>query len=718
MINEHVAEKVTADHLRRSAYLYVRQSTLRQVMENTTSTDRQYGLRQRAVALGWSREQVVVIDEDLGRSGASSAGREGFQRLVADVGMGKAGIVIGLEVSRLARNNADWHRLLEICALTETLILDEDGLYDPCTFNDRLLLGLKGQMSEAELHLLKARLRGGQLSKARSGELVMPLPVGLVYDATGRVVLDPDQGVRDAVTHLFATFVRTGSARATVKEFASEGLRFPSRVQSGPNKATLGWIPLKHHRVLQVLHNPRYAGAFAYGRRRQRHHVDGRMRYNVQPRESWIALIPDAHAGYISWEQYERNLAKLAECAQARGEDRRKSPPREGPALLQGIVVCARCGKRMTVRYHTQKGVTRPEYVCQRQGIEDGTRSCAHVPGDGIDTALGDLLIATVTPLALDTALAVQAELEGRAAEADALRRQHVERARHAAEATRRRYLAVDPDNRLVAANLEADWNNALRALNSAQEDYERQSARAVPLADDDRARISALATDFPKLWFDPRTPQRERKRMVRLLVEDVTLARDGKHVAADVRLRAGQTTRLEVTIGLSAYEIRRTPPEVVAEVDRLLDDHTEGGVASELNRRGVLSGTDQPFNPIMVNHIRRNYGLQNRFDRLRKQGLLTLDEMVKVLDVHPQTVKRRAARGQIASVEYNDKNQRLYMLSESATMIPCARCGTPIPERGTQGQRQKYCGVTCRTGAYAARRRASGWKRSQKRGR
>jgi hypothetical protein len=249
-----------------------------------------------------------------------------------------------------------------------------------------------------------------------------------------------------------------------------------------------------------VLHNPRYAGAFAYGRRRQRHHVDGRMRYNVQPRESWIALIPDAHAGYISWEQYEQNLAKLAECAQARGEDRRKSPPREGPALLQGIVVCARCGKRMTVRYHTQKGVTRPEYVCQRQGIEDGTRSCAHVPGDGIDTALGDLLIATVTPLALDTALAVQAELEGRAAEADALRRQHVERVRHAAEATRRRYLAVDPDNRLVAANLEADWNNALRALNSAQEDYERQSARAVPLADDDRARISALATDFPKL--------------------------------------------------------------------------------------------------------------------------------------------------------------------------------------------------------------------------
>jgi DNA invertase Pin-like site-specific DNA recombinase len=238
MISDHAAEKISADHLRRDAYLYVRQSTLRQVMENTTSTDRQYGLRQRAVALGWAIEQVVVIDEDLGRSGASAEGRDGFQRLVADVGMGKAGIVIGLEVSRLARNNADWHRLLEICALTETLILDEDGLYDSCAFNDRLLLGMKGQMSEAELHLLKARLRGGQLTKARSGELWLPLPVGFVYNTAGRVVLDPDQSVRDAVAHLFATFERAGSARAAVKAFTAEGLKFPSRVQTGPNKGT------------------------------------------------------------------------------------------------------------------------------------------------------------------------------------------------------------------------------------------------------------------------------------------------------------------------------------------------------------------------------------------------------------------------------------------------------------------------------------------------
>jgi CRISPR-associated endonuclease Cas1 len=325
MIADRAVEKISADHLRRDAYLYVRQSTLRQVMENTTSTDRQYGLRQRAVALGWAPDQVVVIDQDLGRSGASVEGRDGFQRLVADVGMGKAGIVIGLELSRLARNNADWHRLLEICALTETLILDEDGLYDPCAFNDRLLLGMKGQMSEAELHLLKARLRGGQLTKARTGELWLPLPVGFVYDSASRVVLDADQSVRDAVAHLFATFERTGSARAAVKAFAAEGLRFPSRVQTGPNKGTLAWLPLLHHRALQVLHNPRYAGAFVYGRRRQRRGPDGRTRHALQPREAWTVLILDAHPGYISWDRYEDNLRRLALVVEDGMGDQRRS---------------------------------------------------------------------------------------------------------------------------------------------------------------------------------------------------------------------------------------------------------------------------------------------------------------------------------------------------------------------------------------------------------
>lgn len=674
----NMAGKVTADHLRRDAYLYVRQSTLRQVMENTTSTDRQYALRHRAVALGWALEHVVVIDEDLGRSGASAEGREGFQRLVADVGMGKAGLVIGLEVSRLARNNADWQRLLEICALSETLILDEDGLYDPCSFNDRMLLGLKGTLSEAELHFLKARLRGGQLTKARSGELIMPLPVGLVYDPAGRVVLDPDQGVRDAVAHLFATFTRTGSARATVKAFAAEGVSFPSRVQTGPNKGTLAWLPLLHHRVLQVLHNPRYAGAFAYGRRRQRRGADGRTRYSLQSREAWIALIPGAHPGYISWDTFEDNLARLAECAYAHGAERRASPPREGPALLQGLVVCGRCGGRMTVRYHSRRGQILPQYSCQRAGIEDGGPICAAVAGAGVDAAVGELLLATVTPLALEVALAVQAELEGRAAEADALRRQHVERARHAAEAARRRYLAVDPDNRLVAANLEADWNEALRTLTRAQEDYERQTAQAVPLGAEDKARIAALASDFPALWSDPRTPQRERKRMVRLLVEDVTLLR-GDDISVHVRFRGGQTHSLHVAVGLTAPEARRTPAAVIAEINRLLDDHTEGGVADALNRAGMRSGTGQPFHSGIVHHIRVKHGVASRAQRLAARGLIGLEEAAARMGVCTTTVKQWHHEGRIAGERLDDKGSHYYRVP---AIPPRKKVGRPLKSR------------------------------------
>jgi hypothetical protein len=371
---------------------------------------------------------------------------------------------------------------------------------------------------------------------------------------------------------------------------------------------------------------------------------------------------------------------------------------------------------RMTVRYHSRRGELVPEYVCQRAGIEEGAPPCARIGGESIDSRIGQLLLSTVTPLALEVVLAVQAELEGRAVEADALRRQAVERARYAAEQARRRYLAVDPDNRLVAANLEADWNESLRALAAAQDEYERKVAHCTPLAEADKARIAALATDFPALWSDPRTPQRERKRMARFLIEDVSLRREDKQVTVGVRFKAGQTTSFALTIGPNASEIRRTPPEIIAEVDRLLDHYTEAGVAAELNRRGVLSGTGQAFNAVMVNHIRRKHGIQSRYARLRRQGLLTLDEMAKAIDVHPQTVKERAARGQLASVAYNDKNQRLYMPPQPTATVPCARCGTPIPERGAQGQRQKYCKVSCRTGAYAARRQAAGWKRARNR--
>ena len=335
------SSKVSAAHLRRGAYLYVRQSTIKQVLTNTESTLRQYDLRGRAIAFGWSSEQIIVIDIDQGHSGASAADREGFQRLVADVGMGKAGIVLGLECSRLARNNADWHQLLEICAMTGTLICDEDGLYDPRAFNDRLVLGMKGQISEYELHFIRARLRGGILSKARRGELIMPLPIGLIYDAAGHVILDPDTAIQGALRHLLTTFEAAGSATAVAKAFRAAGLTFPWRHRKGPRKGEVDWQPLRHSTVLHVLHNPRYAGAFTYGRHREQPRP-GRKRGSsiTVPRQEWISFIPGAHPGYITLDQWEANTARLTANAAAHGRDRAAGPPREGPALLQGIIMC------------------------------------------------------------------------------------------------------------------------------------------------------------------------------------------------------------------------------------------------------------------------------------------------------------------------------------------------------------------------------------------
>lgn len=677
-----VPTKVKAGHLGRSAYLYVRQSTLRQVLNNTESTVRQYDLRQRAVALGWASEQIIVVDVDQGHSGASAADREGFQRLVADVSMGRAGIVLGLECSRLARNNADWHRLLEICSLTDTLICDEDGLYDPADFNDRMLLGLKGTLSEAELHFIRARLRGGQLSKARRGELPMMLPVGLVHDPTGKTVLDPDVGVQQAVRHLFAVFARTGSARAVVQTFRAEGLQFPGRIRSGAHKGELSWTPLRHDRVLRLLHNPRYAGAFVYGRLRQRPGPNGRLRVERLPREQWTALILDSHPGYITWETFELNQKLLADNARAHGAERATGPAREGSALLQGLAICGRCGCRMSVAYHRRGGVEVPDYRCMRAAIRDGVAPCAAVSGKAIDAAIGQLLLDTVTPLALEVALTVQAELEARADEADALRRTHVERARQRAEAARRRYLAVDPDNRLVADTLEADWNDALRQLADAQDDYDRAtSAARVAFSEEHKQKIRSLATDFPALWSDPATPQRERKRMARLLIEDVTIVRTD-HIDLHVRFKGGQTTSLALPLPLTGWQARQTDAATLAELDRLLNDHTDAQAAELLNQAGHRSGTGQAFTPSIVLHLRRCNGLPSHLERLRARGLLTITELADQLGVHPSTIKAWHKAGLLESHQANDKNIRLFNPPDPGDPRLVKRQGTPFRDR------------------------------------
>jgi DNA invertase Pin-like site-specific DNA recombinase len=655
--------RVQARHLKRNAYLYVRQSTLRQVFENTESTKRQYDLRRRAVGLGWRVDQVVVIDCDLGQSGASAIDREGFQRLVTEVSLGRAGIVMGLEVSRLARNSTDWHRLLEICALADTLILDEDGIYDPAHFNDRLLLGLKGTMSEAELHVLRARLRGGILNKARRGELEMRLPIGFVYDAERRVRLDPDARVQESVRQLFRTFQRTGSATATVKAFRNQGVRFPRRVYRGPNKGDVVWNELEHSRALWVLHHPRYAGAFCFGRSRQRKHPDGHHVFVRLAPEEWIALIRDAHEAYITWEEFEQNVQQLRDNAHALGAERDKGPPREGPALLQGLAVCALCGERMTIRYHTQAGRQVPNYTCQSKSIQRAQPVCQMIHGGDLDDAIGKLLVEIVTPLTLEVALAVQNELESRGDETERMHLHEVERARYQSDLARRRFMQVDPDNRLVADSLEAEWNQALRALAEANERYEKQrQADRAGLDDEQRAAIMALAKDFPRLWNDPHTPQRERKRMARLLIADVTLLK-GNELRAQVRFNGGTTHTLTLSLPQPAWMLRQTPAAVIAEINRLLDEHTDAEIAELLNRKGMISGEGKRFNRLMVGHIRTDYRLESRYSRLRARGLLSLHKIAERLDVKPDTIKIWRRAGLLRAHRYNDKGQCLFEL-------------------------------------------------------
>ncbi|HEY2262569.1 MAG TPA: recombinase family protein [Streptosporangiaceae bacterium] len=664
MFPDTAASKVTAAHLSRRALLYIRQSSLKQVLHNTESALRQYDLRGKATALGWDASQITVIDIDQGQSGASAADREGFQQLVAEVSLGRAGVVLGLECSRLARNNADWHQLLELCAMTGTLICDEDGLYDPRNFNDRLLLGMKGQMSECELHFIRARLRGGQLSKARRGELITPLPVGLVYDAAGHVVLDPGAAIQGAVRHLFTTSEATGSATAVVKAFRAAGLSFPWRHQKGPRKSEVDWQPLRHHAVLRVLRNPRYAGAFTYGRTTQRILPGGKNPSRHLPRDQWTSFIPGAHPGYITLDQYEANIARLAANAAAHGRDRAAGPPREGAALLQGIIVCGRCGNRMTVRYHARGGRQVPTYACQRDGIDNARPICAAIPGHTLDQHVGQLLIATLTPLAVDAALQVSAELRQRAAEADALRAAHVERARYHADLARRRYLAVDPANRLVAGTLEADWNTALRALNDAQAAYDKaREQHAGTLTPAQKDRIAQLVTDLPGIWNDPATPARERKRIARLLLTDVTVTRTSDTITAHVRLAGGQHRTLTLPVPEPAWKIRQTKPATIAEIDKLLDHHTCAEIAGILRSRGLPNGEGRQFTPTMVQRVIRTYQLRSRRQRLLDAGLIPLDQMAGQLGVSAGTVKIWHHAGIVSGQRYNDKGQVLYDL-------------------------------------------------------
>ena len=606
MITSPYSTKLRNEHLTRPALVYVRQSTFIQVRDNTASTARQYDLAKRAQDLGWPESLVRVIDQDQGRSGASHSARDGFEHIMAEVGLGRAGAVLCLEASRLARSSSDWYRLIEICALSDTLVIDEDGVYDPGQYNDRLLLGFRGTMSEAELHWLHCRLVGGKLEKAQQGTLRFRLPVGLVYHAEGRIGLDPDEEIQHAVKQVFEAFATSKSALAVVKHFADHGLQIPDRLWQRERKGEVVWRQLRHARVLSILHNPFYAGAYVYGRTKSRQRplpgeaprIKGYIRQ--VKRQDWPTLLKDHHPGYISWAQFRRNQEQLDDNRTV-DPDQHRGAVREGGALLQGIVSCGKCGRRMTVRYMSDG--QRPIYVCAQLHNQFAAPTCQFTRGDGIDTAVAQLLLAAIEPAQLTIALEAIEHLEAQARTLDHQWQLRLERARYEAERAQRRYAEVEPEFRLVARNLERDWNEKLTVLDQLERDYaEIAPTASTHVSEAQRQGIVDLVHDLPALWQAETTTHAERKQVLRLLIKDVMLTKLEKTVRVDVRWQTQACSTLVVTRPKPAYVVRRTAPEVLDRIEQLAQHHTDIECAKRLNDDGYRSGQGGAFTASKVN--------------------------------------------------------------------------------------------------------------------
>jgi DNA invertase Pin-like site-specific DNA recombinase len=596
--------KITAAHLDRLALVYVRQSTLAQVRHNTESTARQYGLVDEAARMGWDASRIVVIDDDLGLSGRSASIRKGFNQVISRVCLGEVGAIFGLEVSRLARSSADLQRLLEFCSVTDTLVVDADGVYDLRSFNDRLLLGLKGTMSEAELHILAGRLQESRRAAARRGELRFPLPVGYARDEDGRTVMDPDEEIRATVADVFAAFQAAGSAYGVVRLFADR--RFPHRAYGGVWAGEVRWGHITHQRVLGMLSNPAYAGAYVFGRYRVRRTVepDGTIRSGTVelPREQWSIVIHDHHPAYISWDTFLANREKLAANTTSAGA----RPPREGSALLQGIVLCGGCGRSMNTTYRTWG----PWYSCTYARADHmQTARCRSIKADGIDAAVAERVLARVTPQELELALAAADEVRDRRGRSHRALELAVERARYEAARAERAFHLCEPENRLVARSLEQRWEARLVSLAEAEAAVARAEAETVPLPP--RTELEALARDLPRLWSAATTSPRDRKRLLRTLVSDVTLSFEPDNQTVRVGLRWHTGFAEEITVSRPEAH-GRTSAEAIALVRRCAS-LPDKAVVAELSAAGVVTGVGRPFDTTAVRWLRKTYGIQGR---------------------------------------------------------------------------------------------------------
>jgi DNA invertase Pin-like site-specific DNA recombinase/transposase-like protein len=655
--------KVSAAHLRRAAVVYVRQSTLTQVSHNRESTARQYGLVTRAVELGWPQAAVKVIDEDLGVSGASTAGRSGFAELAAQVGLGEVGIVLALEVSRLARNNADWYRLLDLAGMTDTLIADTDGIYHPGLFNDRMLLGMKGTMSEAELHILRARLNGGIRSKAARGQLRRALPVGLVWgQADGEVVWHPNEAVTAVITAVFERFAVCGSARGVWLWLRDQGLKFPLQKHgylTGCEDIT--WVAPTYRTVHNVLTHPAYAGAYTYGRTRTQRSIDtnGALRTSLRrlPQDQWEVLITDHHRGFIDWDTYQANQIRIRANTRPKAHEPGTGAVREGAALLQGLATCGTCGRKLAVYYDGPTKST-PGYYCTGTGTMVEGRGTRHlrVGGAGIDAAATAALLTALQPAALQACLAAAAQLEDGHDTALAQWRRQVEQARYEASQAERRYRAVDPDNRLVARGLETEWNTALGALADAQAELaRRETMRPKTLTPQEKSAILALGDNLETVWDADTTTDKDRKMLLRSLLDEVNISvhRDttDAHAQLAVRWKGGAITDLTVPIKRKPQNRLRTDEDTVDLVRRLAVHYPDDKIAGILNRQNRRTARGLSFTASRVQSLRHHYDIarhQPSADPTEGE-LLTVADAAAELGLAPSTLHRWLSDGFIA---------------------------------------------------------------------
>ena len=647
--------KLTSSHLRRQAFVYLRQSSQAQVERNVESTDRQYGLVARAVELGFAREQVVVIDEDLGISGSGLSDRSGFARLTAEVALGHAGLVLGLEVSRLARNNVDWYRLLDLCGVTDTVIGDADGLYHPGSFNDRLLLGLKGTMSEAELHVLRARLEGGIRNKAARGELRKALPVGLIWgEDEGEILLDGDEAVRGAIRTIFERFAELGSVRQVWLWMRRERVQFPMRRFA---HGEIEWSAPTYHQIHSVLESPVYAGAYAFGKTRRERYIDEhgqtRQRMRRLPQAEWQVLIWDHHRGYIDKATFEKNRERIARNTRPRAHEA-GGAVREGAALLQGIATCARCGRKLNVHYDGRRAQARPSYYCPGSILVENRGSwCMRVGGMQIDEAVAGALLAALTPAGVKAALRAAEALEQDHDAALGQWRLQVERARYQAERAERRYRQVEPEHRLVARGLERDWEQALAALAEAEAELAlREQQRPKTLTADERAQLLQLGADLGRVWSAPTTTDRDRKQLLRTLIEEVTVdvVREERRATLTLRWQGGAIT--ELIVPLPRYQPTiRTDEDTVALMRRLAVHYDDATIAGILNRQGRRSATGQRFTAQIISSLRTYWKIARHQPPTDPPDgeLLPIARVAEILDVAPSTIHRWLADGFIA---------------------------------------------------------------------